>query len=69
MEPNIIENKINSCGELDKEAIKESYWKFFAFLVFEDIFKKKQLSLHDNQKWHRLWINIAAMSIGYGTIF
>ena len=44
MAPNIVENKSNSCDEK-----KEAYWICFAFLVYEDIFKKEQLSLHDHR--------------------
>ena len=46
MAPNIVDNKSNSC---DEERIKEAYWICFAFLVYEDIFKKEPLSLHDHQ--------------------
>ena len=49
MAPNIIENKSNSYGQLNEERIKEAYWICFAFLVYEDIFKREPLSLHDHQ--------------------
>ena len=50
MAPKIIENKSNCCGELEEERVKEAYWICFAFMVYEDMYKQKPLSVHDNQE-------------------
>ena len=56
-------------GELEEERVKEAYWICFAFMVYEDMYKQKPFSVHDNQEVtsrlnEHLWTNIAMMSIG-----